>query len=322
MNSRARKINSVAVYVSIVVMVFTVVSMTGVLAVTGDGATTDASDDDDMIQKLLDGYNVSAGQISTVEILPGGRYETTILIEDSAATDINEMGFYYPYDITNVSSVSESVTPSSVNGCHALYRIFDGPDRVSSSKVFDTSDDNPATSDNVGLWLNSPNLHRDWHRALGGLYYSQTELNCDNFQHVKIYEIPQPHLYLAFWEDWCGGGDNDYTDMVVMLRPIQTPIERQIELLRKMIEFGEKEGVNEEVIEHLNNTIDAIDKGDVEGAISEIETAVDILSKTVTLKAKWPNFWGLAGCYSGCSGGFRDYMLCVDDCARASGIWG
>jgi len=146
-------------------------------------------------------------------ILPGGRYFAFLLLENSTNRDRNEFGFYYPCNLTNIT-----------NGCRGLYRLFDGPDGPGNFTFFNTTDDNPATPDDFGVWLNAPTNHQDWHRRLGGLYFSEDLVccSCDNFSHFRISKCVHWPIYVIECEDWCGGGDADFDDMVVILVKLQT----------------------------------------------------------------------------------------------------
>jgi hypothetical protein len=119
MNIRTKE--SVAVVCLLFVgTIFTVVS-TGVLAGPEPvPANEDVPDEEiarlkEIIEKIDDeeiSNVISNSEISKpIEILPGGRYEATILLEDSSLRDKTEFGF-------------------CCCGCRALYRLFDGPDGV------------------------------------------------------------------------------------------------------------------------------------------------------------------------------------------------
>lgn len=222
MNSGTKK--TVAVVCLLLVGTIFTVAMTGVLAGADPVPANEDVPDDEIarIQQIIAETNdeeiskvISDSEITKpIEILPRGRYEATILLEDSSLQDKNEFGFYYP------------PSPDCCCGCRALYRLFDGPDGVGKSVKFDTRDNLQVTPDKFGLWLNSPAPHQDWHRRIGGLYYSEKELNVDNFRHILIYKLQLQHApnwvyYLIICEDWCHGGDRDYNDMVVWIEPIR-----------------------------------------------------------------------------------------------------
>jgi len=67
-----------------------------------------------------------------------------------------------------------------------------------------------------GLYLNSPT---PGHCNLGGLYFTETSLNPDGFQHAKVFCLTDTKWIIA-WEDWCGGGDRDYNDYILLLEKI------------------------------------------------------------------------------------------------------
>jgi hypothetical protein len=157
------------------------------------------------------GYELYANgsrQPLTTGILPGGHYFAFLLLENTALCDRNEFGFYYQCNITNIT-----------NGCRAQYRIFEGLNKTGDSMTFNTTDDNPATCDDFGLYLNAPAPHQDWHRTIGGLYFSENLpcCSCDNFSHFRISQCDSWPIYIIECEDWCGGGDESFDDMVVIL---------------------------------------------------------------------------------------------------------
>ena len=175
------------------------------------------------LQKLLDenSNNISAKQTRDIFTLPGGCYFAYLMSQDSASANREEFGFYYPCE-------NESLN----NGCCALYRLFYGFQGSGSWTIFNTTDDNPGTIDDFGVWYNVPTCHQDWHRPIGGLYHSEKSCGiCDTFEHFKLSKMKLPKgtyigrcpvemAYIVNSENWCGGGDNDFDDIVVALVPL------------------------------------------------------------------------------------------------------
>ena len=95
----------------------------------------------------------------------------------------------------------------------------------------------PATHAPAGFYLNNPYGHE----GIQGLYYTQTSRNTDGLQHAYIFKVEfkpgeckcpcnqKPTqlidnvLYILVCEDWCGGGDKDWNDFVVVLIPVRCP---------------------------------------------------------------------------------------------------
>ena len=204
----------------VVVAVILVGSATALLA---DKETTAPTIDGEVasLQKMLteNSNKISTEQsVGDVFTLPGGCYFAYLMSQDSASANYEEFGFYYPCERENLS-----------NGCCALYRIFYGSQGPGSWTIFNTTDDNPGTSDDFGVWYNVPTRHQDWHRPIGGLYHSEQSCGiCDKFEHFKLSktdDLPVSHIggclveraYIVNSENWCGGGDSDFDDMVVWL---------------------------------------------------------------------------------------------------------
>lgn len=95
----------------------------------------------------------------------------------------------------------------------------------------------PTTLAPAGFYLNNPYGQP----GTQGLYYTQTSRNMDGLQHAYIFKVEfkpgecmcvcnqrrtQPIdnvLYVIVWEDWCGGGDNDWNDFAAALIPVTCP---------------------------------------------------------------------------------------------------
>lgn len=213
--------------IGMALVVVAVILVSGATALLADKETSATMVEDEVasLQKVLDENSDkipaerSAGDIFT---LPGGCYFAYLLSQDSASANYEEFGFYYPCERESLK-----------NGCCALYRIFYGSQGSGNWTIFNTTDDNPGTSDDFGVWYNVPTLHQTWRRALGGLYHSEQSCGiCDKFEHFKVSKMELPEgtmigeyevkrAYIVNIENWCGGqGDDDFDDMVVALVPL------------------------------------------------------------------------------------------------------
>lgn len=210
-NMKIKQINKIGtIAMALVVVMIAIVSIPGSVAQTSPltpvDDTPDISDYEvQMISNFIPEYKLSASQISNVQIIPGGKYTATILMEESSNLDKSEMSFYYPGD--------------HPNGCGALFEMFNGPDKVGSSKTFDTRDQDPQTSDDFGISFNEP---VSWSRSIGGLYFSEKRLNTDNIPHIIVAKVNISNLgtnYFIMAEGWYEGGDEDYNEMIVRLTP-------------------------------------------------------------------------------------------------------
>lgn len=218
--------------IGMALVVVAVILVGGATALLADKETSATMVEDEVasLQKVLDESSdkVPAEQSARdIFTFPGGCYFAYLLSEtgDPAGADkVNEFGFYYP-----CLDVSEDYHP---NGCCALYRLFDGPDKAGSWTFFNTTDYCLDTRDDFGVWLNSPTCHQDKRRQYGGLYHSEQSCGtCDKFEHFKLSKMELPKgtmigecevrmAYIVNIEDWCTGGDADYDDMVVALVPL------------------------------------------------------------------------------------------------------
>ena len=98
----------------------------------------------------------------------------------------------------------------------------------------------PTTHAPAGFYLNNPYGRQ----GIQGLYYTQTNRNTDGLQHAYIFKVEfKPGeckckceqsgltsvnyisnvLYVLIWEDWCGGGDNDWNDFAAAFIPVKCP---------------------------------------------------------------------------------------------------
>ncbi|MBK7090831.1 MAG: T9SS type A sorting domain-containing protein [bacterium] len=68
----------------------------------------------------------------------------------------------------------------------------------------------PTMADSVGFYI-GPTLYDD-------IWYSQTNLNWDAFDHAKVFSAGEVGHYVVAFEDLADGGDQDFEDVVIDLR--------------------------------------------------------------------------------------------------------
>jgi hypothetical protein len=155
----------------------------------------------------------------------GGSVET-VVIELGAFAGLNKFGIYDAANSANKVQVFAGVASA---GDQAIVSI------AADGSVFVNFTDTGVNfaGNNFGFYLDS-----SAGGAGGGIFYSDTALNADNFDHLYAYQgndsdvIQLPgkapgvwtdNEYLLAWEDIVGGGDQDFDDFVVMVESI-TPV--------------------------------------------------------------------------------------------------
>ena len=127
--------------------------------------------------------------------------------------------------------------------------------------------------------------------------------------------------------------------MTCTQKPVEGPSSeqlRQIELLRQLIKSCEEVGLTGETVVALNEAIDAIEKGDIEGTISKTQTAATEIESAAQhgpqlqaggadaqkVKQNTADLATLAGCYWGSRGlGGGAFWSNVDKCLKAEGFY-
>ena len=140
------------------------------------------------VQTILDalgsGLSASRDELSTGEIcLPPGPAVARIITEYSGLS----------------SQASFLWHPAGIAGEPVL--LLPGLASYDDSTIFRLSTVTDAT------WFYEPREGVRWS--------SDTRLNADGRQHVRIYPGLRPHTYLMFWEDGANLGDGDFNDLVV-----------------------------------------------------------------------------------------------------------
>lgn len=162
-------------------------------------------------------------------ITASGGSISTILFEIAGYAGTNSFGIYDRKDSSNAlqlfsganSAGDKRTLEVSVSGSNFLFESYDKYGNISTA-TFATTD--------FGYYLNVA--------ATGYTYYSDTSLNVDSYDHMFAYQgegdqfsIKNDGLYAPWtanewifaWEDLYAGGDQDFTDFVVMAESI-TPV--------------------------------------------------------------------------------------------------
>lgn len=126
---------------------------------------------------------------------PPGTYNVTLLAEFAGFNEGNELYYY---------KVKSGQSPD------VFTLIFAGPE--GNFGYVEPSINKTFTVDfTFGLSLNVT--------AEGHRYYTQNSLNLDDQNHSEVFlNLNNPTMHLIDMEDWWGGGDRDYQDMVVSLQ--------------------------------------------------------------------------------------------------------
>jgi len=144
----------------------------------------------------------------------------TLIIEIAGYANLNTFGIY---DMANPANFVTIFNGAAGQGDQAIVSILaDGSVKLNFT---DTGVDFAGNA--FGYFLNSPD----------GVFYSDTTLNPDQFDHMYAYQgngdtVQLPTLaageflsteYILAWEDLIRGGDQDFTDFVVMVESV-TPV--------------------------------------------------------------------------------------------------
>lgn len=151
----------------------------------------------------------------------------------SFATLMFEFANYAPntafgiYDIANPSNSLQLFTGSDAAGAQAV--------TMQAGTQFNTWDFNTQSSGTATFSSTSFGYYLEV-GTTGNTYYSDTTLNQDDFDHMFAYQGTgdqfdtllngyyatwQNNEYILSWEDLYGGGDQDYTDFVVMVESVE-----------------------------------------------------------------------------------------------------
>lgn len=144
------------------------------------------------LQDLLDGLgyniNVSTDAISLSTFTPpSGKERAVVTLEHYGQSSDNPVG-WYPYGSSG--STNQLFDENSLIGTEVVQMLAPGQE--------------------IGLYL-GPTLY-------GDTWYSESSLNWDLFEHIKVFATETPDEYVIAWEDLPDGGDQDFNDAVISLR--------------------------------------------------------------------------------------------------------
>lgn len=138
------------------------------------------------------GYSINVTSDETgIDMFPEGSYVATILAEIGGDPQNNSFGWYVELNQTE--------------------EVFTGLEGQGATADF-------TVNETFGVYVYSV-------KEMDGYLYSQSSSNPDEFDHLWVFLDPTtPGGYILAWEDWYGGGDQDYQDTIISLRPALLPI--------------------------------------------------------------------------------------------------
>lgn len=170
----------------------------------------------DMINDAYDSYWVTTGTGGSV---------ATMIIEIAAFAGTNTFGIYDP---TNSANKVQLFDGAASTGTQSMLSVAaDGSIFVNMS---DTGIDFGTTA--FGYYLDATAGNQN----PSALFYSDTSLNADAYDHLFAYQgtntdtvqigpwaagLWTDNEYILAWEDLYGGGDQDFSDMVLMVESVQ-----------------------------------------------------------------------------------------------------
>ncbi len=152
-----------------------------------------------------------------------GGSTNTIMFELAGFANFNTFGVYDATDAAKLVQLFSGLDSNANQSQATLTLLADGTVKVNQ---IDTGIN--FAGNNFGYYLTTPEDN-------GYTYYSDTSLNVDNFDHMYAYQgnnvdtitIPgffpglwSTNEYILAWEDLYGGGDQDFTDFVVMVESV------------------------------------------------------------------------------------------------------
>lgn len=155
-----------------------------------------------------------------------GTSAVTMIVEFAAYAGTNKFGVYDSDDAdTKVELFDGLDSPGMLNGGYTAFSI------LNTGEVFVNFAPTGVTfsTSSFGFYLDSSGGDS------GGVFYSNTSLNTDGFDHMAAYQgtgdtvqiVDNPPLtwddneYILAWEDLLNGGDKDFTDFVVMVESVE-----------------------------------------------------------------------------------------------------
>ena len=194
---------------------------TGVLQAAFDERTENGPSSIDVYNDMLDDNNDSYWNITAT-----GASISVLMFEFASYRNGNSFGIYDTNDHTNTLEIFEG----SDNAGHSTTLQIDavsGGYQFSSYDMYGGLQQATFSSQTFGYYMNN---------APGDDFYSDTALNVDGVDHLLAYQGENdsfdatlngifstwtPCEYVLAWEDLYGGGDLDFTDMVIMVESVQ-----------------------------------------------------------------------------------------------------
>jgi hypothetical protein len=144
------------------------------------------------LQQLLDslGYNIDVAhdELGIETFCSPDGFNTATMILEVAGSAVSARSGYYQAGVSS-----------------NRFQLFGPSDGPGSSITFTI---NPSIS-SIGFYM-EPYLTTPTTR-----WFTQTSLNSDNFDHVWIFPTGNPKQFILAFEDFLGGGDKDYQDLVI-----------------------------------------------------------------------------------------------------------
>lgn len=190
------------------------------LDIRTEGGTSSVDVYNDMLDDAYDSYwKISATAASAA----------TLLFEIASYAETNSFGIY---DLNTGNTLelfagTDSNDGTPFDGAQVTLNVFfDGTDWRFTADNWVTS--TKFSSANFGYYLNVS--------ATNNIYYSDTTLNADSYDHMFAYQGQDDQFsvfnnatyatwndneWVLAWEDLYGGGDQDFTDFVVMVESVE-----------------------------------------------------------------------------------------------------
>jgi len=150
-----------------------------------------------------------------------------LFLEIAAYADVNTLGIYGFTDIDDIITIGDTL------------EVFSGEQSPleSATLAFDLIK-HTVTNQSTGLSANIGTNFGFYLQSVEGTYYSHTSLNEDEFDHLMLFDTMDnsvskllgSNVVLA-WEDLLGGGDKNFTDMVVGVSDVEATPEPATMLL-------------------------------------------------------------------------------------------
>ncbi|BCL59443.1 hypothetical protein DGMP_01360 [Desulfomarina profundi] len=164
---------------------------------------------------------------SSWHITASGGSVATLLFEFASYANTTSFGIYDLNDQNNRLELFEGTDHggSPLNG--ALTSLYQFGTSFSTDAGFDPAQTETFSSTSFGYYLDVS--------ATGNTYFSDTLLNTDQYDHMFAYQGTGDQFsvfnngyyaewtsneYILAWEDLYGGGDQDFTDFVVMVESV------------------------------------------------------------------------------------------------------